>query len=130
MKEEWKDVYDKKTADAKASAFQELITKEFIRCFPEKSLKVSSDDQHWITQKIKKLDRQRKRCYHKSRRSDKWKKLNKVFKKELKLQKANFYKKNILRSKGKESKSVVLSTQENHSSRAGRNKNRRNRPFK
>ena len=91
--EEWKDIYKLKTADAKADAFQKLLSREFKRCFLEKIVKVANDDQPWITQKLKTLDRQRKRCYHKSRRSNRWKNLNKQFKKELKVQKSNFYKK-------------------------------------
>ena len=68
--EEWKDIYKLKTADAKADAFQKLLSREFKRCFLEKIVKVANDDQPWITQKLKTLDRQRKRCYHKSRRSN------------------------------------------------------------
>ena len=93
MSEEWKDIYKEETADAKADEFQKLLSREFNRCFPEKLVKVANDDQPWITQKLKTLDRQRKRCYHRSRRSNKWKNLNKQFKKELKMKKSNFYKK-------------------------------------
>ena len=71
MGEEWETVYNEKNADAKAEVFQKLITNEFYKCFPEKSLKIANDDQPWITQKLKTLDRQRKRCYHKNRRSTK-----------------------------------------------------------
>ena len=45
-----------------------------------------------MTQKLKKLDRQRKRIYHKERRSDKWKGMNKSFKKQVKCAKEVFYK--------------------------------------
>ena len=73
--------------------FQEIINSKFLLCFPEKSLKVSNDDQPWITHKLKALDRKRKRIYQKSRRSTKWKEINKQLKKEVKSAKANFYKK-------------------------------------
>ena len=41
------------------------------------------------------LFRKRKRIFHKERRSDKWKKLNKAFKKEVKSAKAQFYAKAV-----------------------------------
>ena len=53
---------------------------------------LSNEDQPWVTEKIKKIDRQRKRAYAKARRSEKWKRLNKIFKKEVKKAKQNFYK--------------------------------------
>ena len=56
--------------------------------FPEKVRKVNSDDQPWISFKLKQMDRRRKRIFHKERRSPKWKILNKAFKKEMKSAKA------------------------------------------
>ena len=44
-------------------------------------------------QKVKKLDRKRKRIYAKSRKSIKWKKANKIFQNEVKIAKQDFYKK-------------------------------------
>ena len=38
------------------------------------------------------MDRQRKRIYHTQRKSDKWQELDKLFKKEIKAAKKNFYK--------------------------------------
>ena len=46
-----------------------------------------------MTQKLKNLDRRRKRIYRKERRSEKWFYLNKLFKKEVKRAKYDFYKK-------------------------------------
>ena len=48
-----------------------------------------------MTQKLKKIDRKRKRAYNKSRRSENWKILDKLFKKELKAGKKHFYKKMV-----------------------------------
>ena len=41
------------------------------------------------------MDRKRKRVFNKERKSEKWKKLKKLFKKELKCAKASFYKNKI-----------------------------------
>ena len=68
----------------------------------KKTLKVSNDDQPWITQKLKKLDRHRKREYHKHRRSSKWKDLDKQFKKDIKAAKSGFYSKMVADLKEKD----------------------------
>ena len=59
---------------------------------PEKIRKINSDDQAWITHKLKILDRKRKRVFRKERRSGRWRKLNKMFKEEVKAAKSLFYK--------------------------------------
>ena len=60
--------------------------------FPKKTRRINSDDQPWVNFKFQKLDRRRK---EKSRKSDKWKKLDKKFKEEVKLAKSKFYKKKV-----------------------------------
>ena len=63
--------------------------------FPEKIRKINSDDQPWISHRLKQMDGRRKRVYHKERRSEKWKKLNKIFKNEMKSEKSKFYERTI-----------------------------------
>ena len=90
--EDWSCVYSVKSTHEMAKNFQTKFSDKYIECFPEKNLKLSNEDQPWVTEKIKKIDRQRKRAYAKARRSEKWKRLNKIFKKEVKKAKQNFYK--------------------------------------
>ena len=87
----WEEVTEVENAHEKASNFHKVLLEKLDEIFPEKERKINSDDQPWITYKLKMLDRRRKRIYHKERRSEKWSKLNKVFKKEVKAAKANFY---------------------------------------
>jgi hypothetical protein len=54
-------------------------------------MKIHSKDAPWMTHKLKKRDRRRKRVYHKQRRSEKWKILDRNFKTEVKSAKENFY---------------------------------------
>ena len=61
--------------------------------------KINSDDQPWMSLKLKKIDRKRKRIYRKERRSDNWKNLEKAFKKEIKSAKSQFYSKTVLELK-------------------------------
>ena len=97
----WSDVFEAETAHEKAEKFQQILLKALDDFFPEKTRKISNDDQPWVSHKIKTLDRQRKRIYHKERRSEKWKQLNKLFKKEVKNAKSHFYKKFISELKTK-----------------------------
>ena len=99
--EEWKNVEEAKTAHEKAELFQNTLVEKYNACFPEKTRQITSDDQPWIDHKLKSLDRKRKRLFHKERRSEKWKKLDKIFKKEIKSAKTNFYKKMVADLKDK-----------------------------
>ena len=88
----WEEVFEAKSAHEKAESFQDILVKKLDEFFPIKTRKVNSDDQPWVTFKLKQMDRCRKRVYHKERRSLKWKILDKNFKKEMKSAKAQFYK--------------------------------------
>ena len=88
-------MYQAQSAHDKAEIFQDLLTKKLDEIFPEKIRKLQSDDQPWISHKLKKMDRHRKRIYRKERGSEKWVKLNKAFKKEVNTAKANFYKNSV-----------------------------------
>ena len=87
IQEDWTDVLEADSANKKAEIFQNTLASKYNEFFPKKSIKVSNDDQPWITQKLKDLDRHRKRVYHKNRRSDKYMKIDKQFKKGFKISK-------------------------------------------
>ena len=70
MDQNWKNVYEAVSSHTKAEIFQKSLLDQFEECFPEKTSKINSDDSPWITQKLKKLDRKRKRIYNKERKSD------------------------------------------------------------
>ena len=63
----WEPVYKAESAHEKAQVFQNMLISKLDEIFPEKVRKFSSDDQPWITQK---LDRRRRRVFHKQRRSE------------------------------------------------------------
>ena len=81
----WEEVGREESAHDKARIFQELLLSALDKYLPEKIRKINSDDQAWITHKLKILDRKRKRVFRKERRSGRWRKLNKMFKEEIKL---------------------------------------------
>ena len=95
MNKSWDKVYAAESAHDKAQIFQNMLIESLNQIFPEKIRKISSDDSPWITHKLKILDRKRKRIFNKERKSDKWMDLDKLFKKEVKIAKAQFYENTI-----------------------------------
>ena len=91
----WEEIYSATSAHDKAQIFQNMLVSKLEEIFPVKIRKINSDDQPWVSFKLKKLDRRRKRIYRRERRSENWKKLEKLFKKEMKSAKAEFYNKTV-----------------------------------
>ena len=87
----WDQIFQEPSAHSKAEIFQSMLLEACNKYFPEKTRKVTSDDQPWVTHRVKILDRRRKRIYHKERRSNKWRIANKLFKEEVKIAKKMFY---------------------------------------
>ena len=58
----WEEVYSAESAHEKASIFQKMLIAKLDEFFPEREMKIQSDDQPLISQKLKKLDRRRKIC--------------------------------------------------------------------
>ena len=90
--QDWSEVYIE-NASEKASKLQDMLFKSYNKFFPEKTLKVNSDDQPWISSKSKSMDRRRKRAYNKHRKREKWQQLDKDFKTNVKSAKKCFTKK-------------------------------------
>ena len=74
--ESWSALYQLETAHEKAAHLhRELLAK--LDCYlPVKILKIRKDDQAWVNNEIKSLDRRCKREYSKRKKSMKWKSLN------------------------------------------------------
>ena len=53
----WEKVYSAETTHEKAELFQKMLVTKLDEIFPEKTRKIQSDDQPWITFKLKKMDR-------------------------------------------------------------------------
>ena len=93
--QDWSEVYEAKSASIKAELLQNMLVRKFHELFPEKTHRISSDDQPWITHKLKLQDRRKKREFNKHRKSEKWQKLNTDFKKSVSLAKKDFYKRMV-----------------------------------
>ena len=113
--QKWSEILETNCASEKATKLQSMLLKSFQEFFPEKTLKVSSDDQPWISHKLKAMDRRRKREYYKNRKSDKWHILDKVFKTNVKTAKKEFYKKMMSDLTSKTTSKLFFKSQENDS---------------
>ena len=78
--QDWKS--NKKTHDVKikVETLQKMPIDNFHKYFPVKISKVSTDDYPWYNDKLKHLKQLKCREFIKQRSSEKWHKLNKVYK--------------------------------------------------
>ena len=87
----WNEIYTLKDPNEKASKFEQLLTTQIEKVFPEKILKINENDKPWVDSKLIEIDRMRKREYSKHKRSEKWKKLNEIFQVRAQKLKENYY---------------------------------------
>ena len=92
MDKTWEEISLCESSHEKAEKLQTMLLQILDEFFPEKTRKIASDDQPWISHRLKVLDRQCKRVFHKERKSEKWKVMRKLFKLEIKEAKKQFYK--------------------------------------
>ena len=72
-----------------------MVLNQLNQHCPEKIRKVSSDDEPWFTDKLKRLDRKCRRLFRSKRGSQKYKRLRKIFRKKVSEAKKFFKKKMI-----------------------------------
>ena len=89
---DWKDIFDAKTVDEKTELFQSKLVEKVDEFFPQKNRVISSDDQPFCTEEMKRLKRLKSREYSKNRKSLKWRDLSKQYEKAVKKAKRNFVK--------------------------------------
>ena len=88
----WEEVINAKTVDEKSEIFQTMLIQKIDEFLPEVKRKISSDDQPFCSEKMKRLKRQKSREYRKNRKSSKWQKLEINYKKEVSVAKKSYYK--------------------------------------
>ena len=92
----WSEVLSAETVDEKSEILQNLLLSKCNEFLPLKKRKISSDDQPFCTEEMKRIKRLKTREFHKHRRSIKWRELNVRYKKEVSSAKKNYYK-NIIK---------------------------------
>ena len=93
--EAWQELYQLETAHKKAEFLHHTLLEKLNVYLPEKTIKVRPDDEPWVNNEIKILDRKMKREYRKHKKSAKWNSLDEKF--QQKCEKAKHsYSKNIV----------------------------------
>ena len=87
----WNEVYSLQSAHDKAEKFESMLNEKINLYFPEKTIKVNENDKPWMNVELINLDRKRKREYVKHKKSNKWKKLDKIFTEKSEEQKVSYY---------------------------------------
>ena len=95
QEQDWKDVIEEESIDKKAENLHKIVMDKLNEVCPEKDRKISSDDDPWFTDKLKKLQRKKKRIFRKDRNSDKYRRLKKLYEAEVTKAKKDFKKKSI-----------------------------------
>ena len=78
--QKWQNVLEESDVNTKVDNFHNYLRGLLDRHFPEKEIKVSSLDKKWMSPDLKLLHRKVQREFVKHRKSKKWRKLNKAFK--------------------------------------------------
>ena len=69
QKQDWIQVLSAESVDTKAETLHNLVLDKLDEFCPEKNRRISSDDQPWYTEQLKRLNRRIRREYSKKRRS-------------------------------------------------------------
>ena len=86
----WRDILEEESIDKKAILLQEIVLKQVNQFLPEKRRVIASDDDPWVTEDVKKLNRHRQREYRKNKNSNKYQEINWSYKKKLRDAKKKF----------------------------------------
>ena len=92
----WSNIINAASVDEKANLFHSEVMAVVNQVAPQKLRKISSDDQPWYTEQLKKLDRKRRREYQHNRRSIRYYELQRQYKLKCSQENKKFFKK-ILR---------------------------------
>ena len=93
--EPWSELDELETAHQKAEYLHNRLLDQLNTYLPEKTIKISPNDQPWVTNEIKTLDRRMKREYRKHKKSVKWQTLDEQYRQMCEKAKQS-YSKNIV----------------------------------
>jgi hypothetical protein len=90
-----KSINEDMSPSEQVDIFEKLLMKNLDRFCPEKSMKLSSQDQPFITKELKTLDRQKSREYVKRGKTVKYQNLAKQFRAKYKVELEKYLRKNM-----------------------------------
>ena len=88
----WDHIKEASSIDTKVNILHNELINKVKDVFPEKTLKITSDDSPWCNDRVKKLKRLKSREFNKHRSSQKWNNLNETYKACLSQAKLKYYK--------------------------------------
>ena len=94
-KEKWYEISCETSAHKKMELLQSILLEKYHEFFLEKTRTICSDDQPFYTNKLENLKRRKSREFHKRKKSNKWKVMDKEYEAELSKAKKDFYRKKI-----------------------------------
>ena len=81
----WAEIIDKQSIDDKAELLQKMVLSKINHFLPEKTIRIASDDEPWITEDVKKWNRRRHHEYSKNKKSEKYQEIVKKYNQRLKV---------------------------------------------
>ena len=80
QQQKWKEIYECLDAHEMANKLQNVLIDSLDRFLPMKTIKFCNDDDPWVTEQVKVLDRKCKRDFSNNQKSEKWQKIYSEFK--------------------------------------------------
>ena len=77
--ENWDCLNSEMSPNEQSVMFEQLVNNKLNQFFPEKEIKLSSQDKAFITAELEKIKRQKGREYIKRGKTEKYKRLDKLF---------------------------------------------------
>ena len=93
LSQDWNAIFNATDSDSKAEKYQEVVCNLMNECYPLVTVRKKSSDDPWITDKIRKKIKQRKKIFKKQGRSKAWKKLKKITIKMIKYRREKYMEK-------------------------------------
>ena len=95
QEQSWREVLEEDSVDLKAEKLHNMVLNKLDEFCPEKDRKLSSDDEPWFSEKLKKLKRRKNRLFRKNRNSQEYKTFKIKYEAEVKAAKKTFKQKTI-----------------------------------
>ena len=84
QEQDWKEILEKESVDTKAERLHNMVVNKLDECCPEKIRRISSDDEPWFKESLKRLERKKKRLFRRIETPESTKESRKYMRKRLK----------------------------------------------
>ena len=95
VNESWDSLTDQMSVNTQSVAFEQLVSEKLNMFCPEKEMKLGSQDKPFINAELKKIARQKGREYNKRGKTEKYKRLEKLFLSKYKIESEKYLQKHM-----------------------------------